>query len=183
MSETIFLESLADGSQPGISAAFGGAIAEAAAVCLEDQGHRSPVALAVQGDFDPDLFLQWSPLGPGAVAAWNDEEYATEHGAYAIAQALVPILTETVVVLRSRKKTGFDFWLGRSDDRSEMPKGIARLEVSGIRHGDGREFQARLRRKLRPMQRSHTELPGLVIVVEFSKPSAGVRKQAGITDV
>ena len=116
MPDTIFLVSLADGSQPGISAAFGAAIAEAAAVCLEDRGHGSVkrglapvVVLAVRGDFDSDVFLQWAHLEPGAAASWNDEEYATEHGTYAIALALVPQLTEMLVVLRSRKKTGFDF--------------------------------------------------------------------------
>lgn len=67
---------------------------------------------------------------------WNDQEYTTEQAAYGIALLLLSKLTEFTVVERSRKGTGFDYWLGKPTDSSDLPfQKSMRLEVSGIRQG------------------------------------------------
>src|SRR3954467_4536927 len=56
---TISLSSLLEG-MPGLTPAFGGSLAEAAAVCLEEQGHGVVVALTVEGHFDEAFALERS---------------------------------------------------------------------------------------------------------------------------
>jgi hypothetical protein len=52
---------------------------------------------------------------------------------------------------RSRKGTGFEYWLGTSETDEELPfKNKVRLEVSGIRSGDSSRVKARLWRKRSP---------------------------------
>lgn len=77
---------------------------------------------------------------------------------------------------RSRKGTGFDYWLG---DEADMPfQNKARLEVSGIRNGDQKIIKARVREKLTQTEVSDkTRLPAYVVVVEFGRPVAEVRQR------
>jgi hypothetical protein len=80
------------------------------------------------------------------------------------------------VIQRSRKGTGFDYWLG---DESYMPfESKARLEVSGIRNGDQKVVTARVRAKLMQTEVSDvTSLPAYIVVVEFGHPVAEVRQR------
>ena len=99
---------------------------------------------------------------------------------------------------RTRKSTpqyptGFDYWLGddntacMSDAERAATESLASflgdeklvaramLEVSGIRKADDRTIRARVRRKLRQMNRSDAlGLPAYAIVVEFGRPLAEV---------
>lgn len=80
------------------------------------------------------------------------------------------------VIERSRRCTGFDYWLG--DETDELLQHKGRLEVSGIRRGENRDVQARVRQKLKQTDRSDDlKLPAYVIVVEFGEPLAEVRKK------
>ena len=80
------------------------------------------------------------------------------------------------VVERSRKGTGFDYWLGADDPRPFRRK--ARLEVSGILRGTQRDLEHRIRQKCRQTERSdHTRLEAFVAVVEFGHPMAKVVKR------
>ena len=100
---------------------------------------------------------------------------ATEHGAYGIACLLILDLTGLTVIQRSRKGTGFDFWLG---DDEELPfQNKARLEVSGIRQGDAARVAARVAQKKKQTGRSDGFLPAYVIVVDFGTPLARVIKK------
>ena len=73
---------------------------------------------------------------------------------------------------RSRKGTGFDYWLGSGSDTLGF-QDTARLEVSGIRQGNALAVRTRIREKLRRTDRSDdTLLPAYVIVVEFGTPLA-----------
>jgi hypothetical protein len=103
---------------------------------------------------------------------WADPGETTEQGAYGIALLLVRALTGLTVVERSRKGTGFDWWLG-PDDRLFQAK--ARLEVSGIREGDLRTIRSRVRVKVKQTERSDVSgFPAFVVVVEFGTPRARV---------
>jgi hypothetical protein len=163
---------------PAITPAFGAALAEAGAVCLSQQGHQPGVALHVIGELTALLPLYWPPVTPRMLRCWNDREYTTEQAAYGIALLLLVKLTDYTVVERSRRGTGFDYWLGKaadSADSADLPfQKSMRLEVSGIRQGN--PSQVRTRVKLKKMQVSPTDplAPAFIVIVEFSQPLASI---------
>ena len=161
---------------PGITLAHGRFLGEAAAVCLEAQQHNPGATLQVDhGAGNDSCRLSWQQCTEQQVRCHNDFQEATEFGACGIAIELVRELTGLVVVLRSRKGTGFDYWLGHSGDESREPK--ARLEVSGILNGNDALIRSRLRAKLAQMEQSiESGLPGYVAILSFSAPEARVAK-------
>jgi hypothetical protein len=76
------------------------------------------------------------------------------------------------VLQRSKKGTGFDFWLGPATSKEAMFQGKIRLEVSGMRFGDDSEINSRVRQKLKQTDRSDGTFPAVVVVVEFGRPVA-----------
>jgi hypothetical protein len=156
---------------PAITPSFGAALAEACAVCLEDQGHLQGVKLTVNGDFRTTFRLYWQPVTQQMLRCWNDEEFTTEQAAYGIAFMLIRQLTEFTVIERSRKGTGFDYWLGSEDEAGELPfQNKVRLEVSGIRKADDSRVRARIKQKIEQTNPSDGTFPAYIIIVEFSRP-------------
>lgn len=168
------LNDLGNGFHPAISPIFGMALAEAGGVCLESQGHNVGVQLHVRGFFKSIFNLNWPPINEQSRRTWNDPEVATEHGAMGIAVLLAKKVTGYAVLERSRKGTGFDYWVG--DKSTEPFQDKARLEISGIRKGTESDVKSRVRQKLKQTTRSASTLPAFAIVVEFSKPLTEVRK-------
>lgn len=168
------LETLRDG-MPSVPPEFGACLAQAASVCLEDQGHPDVVPFKVDGAFTEIYDLSWMKPDDRIRRCWNDYEVATEHGAYGLAFLLIRKLTQFTVIERSRKGTGFDYWLGNEDDPLFMNK--ARLEVSGIRVGNERNITARVKQKIAQTKPSDGSLPAYIIVVEFSMPSSVMVKK------
>jgi hypothetical protein len=169
--QVLNLQSLHQGL-PAITPAFGAAIAEAGAICLTGEAHESGVILEVKGEFSTRFQLDWQPVTEQAQRCWNDEEYTTEQAAYGIAFLLILQLTKLTVIERSRKGTGFDYWLGSQDSTRILPfQRMARLEVSGIRKGNQSQINARVKQKTEQTGASDAEgLPAYIIVVEFSRP-------------
>lgn len=123
--------------RPGWSLTFGATCAEAAAVCLEDQGHRNRVLFQIDGIHCCEIELQWEQID-NIIRRFNaDQEVATEYGAYGIAALVMPYLTKLTMIERSvkGKGLGFDFWLGSLNDATPLFQCKARLKVSGIRQG------------------------------------------------
>ena len=162
---------------PGITPAFGEGLAEAAGVCLEEREHSSPTEMQISGDARGSATLEWEPTSDQMRRCWNDDEVATEHGAYGIATLLVPRITNLQVVERSKKGTGFDYWLGSSAETETLFQNKARLEVSGIRTGPEATIVGRVRRKLGQTEKSDAALSAVIIVVEFSGPQSRVAKR------
>jgi hypothetical protein len=173
------LHSLTQGL-PAITPAFGSAIAEAGAICLTDAAHETGVILEIEGDFSATFQLDWHPVTDQIQRCWNDEEYTTEQAAYGIAFLLILQLTNLTVIERSRKGTGFDYWLGIQDPFATLPfQKMARLEVSGIRKGNQSQINARVKQKTEQTRPSDTQgLPAYIIVVEFSRPIAVIQTKA-----
>lgn len=171
------LNRLAKAYIPAITEAQGAMLAQAAGVCLESQGHVQNVTLTVVGGNRIDYTLTWLSISKDdADNAWNDEEYATEHGAVGIAILLIREETEYEVIQSSRRGTGFDYWLGQADERPFQRK--ARMEVSGIRQGDASSRRRRVQEKLAQMSPSDDmNLPGYAVVVEFGQPAAEIAKK------
>jgi hypothetical protein len=167
------LDALAIGL-PAVTPAFGASLAEAAAVCLDSQGHRSGIEMLIEGDFSACFRVCWSIAVTGQMQrCWNDMEYATEQGAYGLAFLIVQQLTGYTVIERSIKGTGFDYWLGEA-----LPTGAlaferkVRLEVSGILQGQERRIRARVKEKVQQTQQYGSRLPAYVVVIEFGQPQA-----------
>ena len=165
------LENLASGLG-GLNPRVTGFYAEAAAICLSEEGHRNGQLLTVHGIIKDLVRLLWDALPDQAFNSWKDQEVATEFGAVAIALLLIEEFTEYTVRMQSRKRTGFDYLLGlkSGDGGDASPDGFARLEVSGIRNGRFGDIQRRLHQKLARAQRFDQSLSIFVIVVEFGGP-------------
>lgn len=147
--------------------------AEACAVCLTDQGHSPGVEIKVQGDFSTIFKLYWQEVTDQMLRCWNDREYTTEQATYGIAFLIIQELTDYRIIQRSRKGTGFDYWLGKKSESTELPfKKAVRLEVSGIRQGDDSRVRSRVKLKAEQVGSSDKALPAYIVVVEFSKPLA-----------
>lgn len=159
-----------------ITPAWGAGLAEAASVCLDAQGHESPKPFDVSGHINHQHTLHWLRVSEQMRRCFDDPEDAAEHGAYGIAALLVAKHTSFEVLDRSRKGTGFDYWLGdRASASIPFASPSARLEVSGIGNGAPSAVRARVKQKL--VQTSPTDalgLPAFVVVVEYGTPLAQV---------
>ena len=169
------LNDLGNGLLPAISPIFGMSLAEAGGVCLESQGHVAGVQLRVRGFVNSIYRLNWPPINKQSQRTWNDPEEATEYGATGVAVLLAKKTTGYAALERSRKGTGFDYWMG--DESAEPFQDKARLEISGIRKGNDSDIKRRVRQKLNQTARSGGSLPAYAIVVEFGKPLAEVQKK------
>jgi hypothetical protein len=161
-----------------ITSDFGGVLAETGAICFESVNHKNGVELDVSvssedGSFEVKCPVYWQEVTDQMRSCYGDLEYTTEHGAYGVAILLILNLTDYAIVERSRKGTGFDYWLGRKDD--VLFQKSARLEVSGIRNGDIDAVRARVNAKLNQVKRSDDlGIPAFIVVVEFSNPLSQV---------
>lgn len=161
---------------PGITSDLGGTMCEAASVCLEGCSHATGVSMAVTGTLSSShpMPLSWPPATDQARRAYADPQFAAEFGAYGIAALVVERLTELTVVERSRKGTGFDYWLGPKNDSEPLFQDKQKLEVSGILVGDEGDVRRRLREKLAQLRRGDVPIPGFGMVVHFATPETRV---------
>ena len=167
------LQALSRGMGPAITPAFGGSLSEAAAVCLDNQGHAVGVIMTVRGSYQADLEVFWPKVTKRMKRCYNDLQEATEHGAYGIAILLSKKLLGFVALERSAKGTGFDYWIGENDPMPFQKKG--RLEVSGILQGSELQVKYRVASKQKQTKVSDArfpQIPAYAAVVEFGKPTA-----------
>lgn len=173
----LVLEQLRD-KIPKFTNTFGNFMAESGAVCFESSEHQNGTKLAVHVSFEDENFdveynVYWQCVTEQMLHSHGDPEVATEYGAYGVAILLILSLTDYTVIERSRKGTGFDFWLAKKDDI--LFQKAARLEVSGILNGDSNTIKARINAKLNQVRRSDDlGLPAYIVVVEFSSPLSQV---------
>ena len=179
-----------------MSQEVGAALGQAGAVCLERSGHAIGTFLLPRGILATQYRLSWVPATMQARRSWNDDEETTEHGAAGIATLLANLELHCEVVLRSRKGTGFDYWLGDRfvGEVSEAEQAVtagwaellldgglvirARMEVSGIRNGNDSRIAARVNGKLDQISASdYMQIPAYVVVLEFGRPIAEVRRK------
>lgn len=130
--------------------------AEAAAVCLEHQGHKQSALLTILGEGDSTINLQWESVEEKIKDNWLDLQEATEYGAICIAIWVVHEVTPYKVIRRSPKLTGFDYWLGDKKDNYPF-QDKARLEVSGILKGTKKQITQRVNEKLNQTKVSSNE--------------------------
>ena len=179
----LVLSKLAEGI-PALSPAVGKTMAEACAVCLDNQKHKKGVELNVELREDTSsthtfTLKDWEDVTDLLKRCWNDLPYTTEQAAYGIAILLICELTEFTAIERAKKGTGFDYWLGKKEFEEDLPfKREARLEVSGILLGSKALLENRMKIKLKQTIPSDgTALPAYTVVVEFSQPISQVVKK------
>lgn len=156
---------------PGLSEGTALNMLEAAVVCLCRQQHYSGVPMSVTGIHNYNEIMEWDTLFTNTLdRAYADQEVATELGAVCISILTALLLTPYTIIERSRKKTGFDYWLG--DKNATIPfVHSARLEISGI-FNNPQGVQQRIRYKLQQTNQSdNLKIPAYISVVEFSQPS------------
>ena len=119
-----------------------------------------------------DLHLAWRPVDDQQRRCYADMQEATEWGAYAVAILVVKEVTAKVVIQRSKKGTGFDYWLGDDDSDDDPFVGLSRLEVSGILTGTTSQIDSRMKQKKEQIAPTDHVASGLVAVVEFGTPIA-----------
>jgi hypothetical protein len=74
------------------------------------------------------------------------------------------------ILQRSWKGTGFDYWVGTTNDTGPLFQNKARLEVTGILCGDEETVAARLKEKAERFAAHPHSLPAITVVVEFGSP-------------
>ena len=142
-------------------------------VCMHRNNHDDEVFLELIGDKKASIALTWDDYFDEQIdRAWNDQDVATEYGAVCISAMLVRECTDYTIIERSRKGTGFDYWLGY--DNIIPFQNSARLEISGIfieteQNNVEKRFQ---KKKKQTNQSDDTRLPAYISIVEFSKPRA-----------
>ena len=141
----------------------------AASVCFEDQGHGLLTNIIGEGHFVSNYAITRYDVNEEMKRTWNDEEDATEQGAYGMAFLVASNEMKFKAIEKSRKKTGIDYWLGEEENFLFQNK--VRLEVSGIRKGTDQQLSTRFDGKMAQSKKSDpTGLPALIVVVEFSGP-------------
>lgn len=161
---------------PGITPTMGAVLAEAAGVCLENQRHNLGVDMAMKGIHTHTFQVFWPEVTEQARRSWNDMDEATEFGACGVAISLILRCTSYTVIERSRKGSGFDYWLGHQEDKHLLTfEKKARLEVSGIQNGTNSQVKTRVQNKINQTKRSGSSgLPAYIAVIEFGSPCAEV---------
>jgi hypothetical protein len=149
-------------------------MADAAALCLAEQGHGVEVDLRVAGEFRASYRLRRAEVTDSMRGTYDPDE-ATEFGACGIA-ILVMRARTGLTVQRAFKGDGFDYWLGTVDEVGPF-QNLARLEVSGIRRGSRGQIAARVKAKREQIRRSDGLLPAYVVVVEFGTPEVRVARR------
>jgi hypothetical protein len=154
---------------PGLSANVASSFVDAGAVCLEHHGHEHGVVLSGNGDCSRTWRLFWPPATDQTRRTWRDMAEATEYGACGIAILVVKEHTGYSVLERARKYQGCDYWLGEEDDLPFQNK--ARLEISGILHGNDASVRQRVKEKVEQTRQSDgSGIPAYIVIVEFGRP-------------
>jgi len=160
----------------GITNAIGTFLAEAAAYCLDAQGHQSGVILKVIGDFENEFSLHWTTtIDEKVKKAWADEKEATEYAATAIAILLTLKLTGYVIYKRLRQGERADYFLVKRD-MSDKLNSNALLEVSGIFEEHAKNtINARVNIKKENIDKiPNREKTAVIIVVAFNNAKAKI---------
>lgn len=148
-------------------------------ICLNYHGHVTNVSMRVNfHDKDSYINISWT----GEVTSLMKRQYgdlrrATDHAACAIALLLLRETSNYIGVEQSCIGTTIDYYLApKNMDDTLIFNHTARLEVSGIlEENKGNSVNNRINSKIRRLNLD-SDLPTIIIVVEFSKPYSRIVK-------
>lgn len=156
---------------PGITPIEGADLHENCVVMLHRCNHVPPTRMPLVGQKEDDVNIQWcDTYSEQMERTYADHQANTERSAIAISALLAKELTGLSVVMRSRKGTGFDYYLGKED--YELYRPSARLEISGIeKESPSNSIHGRFKQKTEQIAVSNAlGLPAYISIVEFSTP-------------
>lgn len=145
-------------------------------VCLEHHKHKSGVeaGLRTLDETLDTLELVWSKsIDENDRRNWGVPGNAAERAGEGIAWLIIHKFTDYIVIERSNKKSGIDFWLGDKKDVDKLVfQNKARMEAKGRTE---LKYESQIRQvvneALDQTRRSDfTRLPAYVVVTEFSRP-------------
>lgn len=168
---TLDLEQLRTGIM-GLTPEFGSFCLQACTVCLEHSNHTSGVTMAMDGVTSEQATLNWASSVDSRVQRnWSDTDEAAEYAATGVAILLSQELTTFTCIERSKKGTGFDYWIG-DENSTGLFQRKARLEISGIfKASIANTLQSRLRQKEKQTSKSsYLGMNAVICVTEFSNP-------------
>ena len=153
---------------PGLTPAIAAHLLEGCSVTLHRKRHQKGKKVVIWGDQAVHLILDWAvEVNERTERAWKDQNYATEHAAVCLAILFTLYFTGNRVMERSVRGTGFDYWIGSSDEDNFQNK--ARLEISGIFGGNKTDMLRVFYEKCNQTDKSDfTLLRAYVSVTEFS---------------
>jgi hypothetical protein len=145
----------------------------AAAVCYDKNGFHPEIEHEITGDIQGTITLDWDKLTSIDNNTYNDLQEATEWGATVIAFLLIKQYTNYRVISRSKKGTGYDYFLGSGT--GNLFQDMAKLEVSGIlKVTKKNSIEQRKREKMKQAEKYDKELTVFVVVTGFSSKESGV---------
>jgi hypothetical protein len=176
MLKNLDLERIRDCS-PALSKSWSEARFEAAIFCLNYNGHTSNIECEHTGNRNKYKLLWVSRVTDTIKRTCHDIQEATEHGAEGMAALFTKELTPYEMILRSTKRTGFDYWLGNLQNDTLIYQQSARLEISGLIRGSNSEFCSRIKNKKKQTEKSlDTKLPAYVAIIDFGTPRIAFEK-------
>ena len=165
---------------PGLTASLGGALSEAAAVCL-DRHHQSPAEAEVaSSNRTSRCSVEFPKPDARTLNAWANEIDTTEYGAYAICLAAVEVEESLVAVRRAETLTGADWYVAPIGSEPDDLESCFRLEVSGVDSGGQSVVAARLRKKVEQTRRGASNLPAIASVVGFKVLTIAIQKVSDV---
>lgn len=176
----LHLDTLKEGL-PGVTKTVGSFLAEAAALCLESNGHQSGLTIQLGGDVETSFQLFWTDVVTEQVKkTWKDKNESSEYGATAIAILVLLGLTDFIISERGIQTGTADYLLTTKENNSNLQNlkpPIAHLEVSGIwGEKPGNTINVRLRDKKKQVKaaidRGETVF---IIVTEFGIPKTKIK--------
>ena len=145
---------------------------EACLLVLTDNSHDMSKPLLfeiIDNEFENfTLITDTNNLTIEANEGWDIID-AIEKAAECIALIMCLKITNYDVIKRSRRGTGFDYWIGKKE--GELFQNKARLEISGILKGDHKAIEKRFNEKCLQTNKSESLLlPAYISVTAFGKP-------------
>lgn len=186
------LEQLLEPVSPSLTDALGERSYEAIMMCFEHHDHESNLSrdvINLDREILAKLEITWTrlenPIDDRRKSrirrSFGEARNAAETAAEGFAHLLISELAGYYIMWRANIGDGVDYWLGRENnpDAYDFENAEARLEVSGTVSQDylsGVEYI--VREKLEQTKRSdYTNLPALVLVVEFGRPVVYMEKR------
>jgi hypothetical protein len=164
----------------GITPSLGGALTEAACVCL-DRHHVSPVEIDILCNSEAKTCVaDFIKPNRTALSSWANEIDTTEWGAYCVSFAAVEFEERLVVVARAQTLSGADWYVGPIGSDPEDLENCFKLEVSGTDVGNRSTVHSRLKAKIEQAKKGKSKLPAIASVVGFKERLVEIEKVAKI---
>lgn len=170
----LFLEGLRI-PQKGLSSRQGLHAAEAAGVCIYTLYECFSMEATCSGLISKTGKVYAAEVNDNTLNAWSDMQETVEFGATAVAITMINLMGYEVAA-RSRKSTGFDYYIRPTGKNADFAQDTVKLEVSGILRGNMADLDRRIKQKITQMNKYSESIPGFAIVTCFEIGQVKIEK-------